>query len=120
MSGETLVEWTYFKKADGQRSLNTTQLGRLELDLATVTPFVSGGIVTRGSGNMEIDQRVRQQRTTAGLGGLVHLGGRSRLRHRDAPRDRLQRRRPRRRHLDGRAQQEVTEGAVAFRMDLRR
>ena len=105
MSGETLVEWTYFKKADGQRSLNTTQLGRLELDLATVTPFVSGGIVsTRQRPNMEIDQRVRQQRTTAGLGGLVHLGGRSRLRHRDAPRkDRLQRRRPRRRHLDGRA-----------------
>jgi hypothetical protein len=120
LSGETLVEWTYFKKADGQRSLNTTQLGRLELDLATVTPFVSGGIVsTRQRPNMEIDQRVRQQRTTAGLGGLVHLGGRSRL-------DIETRRETIDFNDDGLGSdtltaalnREVTEGAVAFRMDL--
>ena len=120
LSGETLVEWTYFKKADGQRSVNTTQLGRLELDLATVTPFVSGGIVsTRQRPNMEIDQRVRQQRATAGLGGRVHLGGRSRL---DIE--------TRRETIDfgddglgsdiltAALNREVTEGAVAFRMDV--
>ena len=79
LSGQTVIEWTYFRKADGQRSLNTTQLGRLEIDLATVTPYISGGVVrTRQRPNMEIDERVRQQRLTTGVGTRVQLGGRSR------------------------------------------
>ncbi len=120
LSTQTVVEWTYFKKADQQRSLNTTQLAKLEVDLATVTPYISGGVVsTRQRPNLEIDERVRQHRTTAGLGGRIHLGGRSRL---DVD--------IRREQLDfgedtlgtdaltAALNREVTEGAIAFRMDL--
>jgi hypothetical protein len=120
LSGQTLIEWTYFQKAEGQRSLNTSQLGRVDIALATVTPFISGGIVsTRQRPNLEIDERVRQQRATAGLGGRVHLGGRSRV-------DVEMRRETIDFGDDGSGSEtlstalnrELTEGAVAFRMDL--
>ena len=120
VSTQTLVEWTYFQKASGQRALNTTQLVRLELDLATLIPYVKGGVIsTRQRPNLEIDERVRQQRTTAGAGSRIRLGGRSRL-DVDLLREQID-------FGDGSAgdagltlalNREVTEGGVAFQVDL--
>lgn len=120
LSTQTLVEWTYFRKADEQRALNTTQLARLELDLATLIPYVKGGVIsTRQRPNLEIDDRVRQQRTTTGAGSRVRLGGRSRL-DVDLLRERID-------FGSGSAgdagltaalNREVAEGSVAFQVDL--
>jgi hypothetical protein len=120
LSTQTLVEWTYFQKSAGQRSFNTSQTGRLEFDLTSVTPFVAGGVVnTRQRPNLEIDQRVRQNRVNAALGTRVELGGRSRIdvdmrREQidfgdDQPGDALVR---------TALNREVTEGGIAFRMDV--
>ena len=77
LSGKTSLEWTYFHKATNQRSLNIQQEGRLDVDLATVTPFLSGSFVrTRTRPNQEIDQRVQQERVAAGVGVAVRTGAR--------------------------------------------
>lgn len=120
LSTQTELEWTYFKKAAGQRAFNTTQLARLEFDLARVMPFVGGGVINmRQRPNLEIDARVRQHRTLSNLGTRVELGGRSRL-DVDARRERIDF------GDDGfgsdelatTLNREVTEGGVAFRMDV--
>ena len=120
LSTQTVFEWTYFRKAAGERSFNTSQAARLELDLATLTPFVSGGVVsTRQRPNLEIDARVRQKRTSAAAGSRVQLGGRSAIdvevrRERvdfgdDAFGDEV---------LTAALNREDTEGTVALRIEL--
>jgi hypothetical protein len=120
LATQTDVEWTYFKKAAGQRAFNTTQLARLEFDLARVTPFVGGGVITtRQRPNLEIDARVRQHRAITSAGARVEFGGRSRL-DVDTRRERIDF------GDDGLGSdelaatlnREVTEGGVAFRMDV--
>jgi hypothetical protein len=77
LSGKTSVEWTYFHKATNQRSLNLQQDGRLDVEMANLTPFVSGSFVrTRARPNQEIDQRVQQERVAAGAGVAVRTGAR--------------------------------------------
>ena len=120
LSTETEVEWTYFKKAAGQRAFNTSQLVKLEFDMARVTPFIGGGVMSmRTRPNLEIDARVRQHRTLTNAGARVELGGRSRL-DADVRRERIDF------GDDGfgsdelaaTLNREVTEGGVAFRMDV--
>jgi hypothetical protein len=120
LSTQSLVEWTYFRKASGQRALNTTQQARLDLDLATLIPYVKGGVVsTRQRPNLEIDDRVRQQRMNTGAGTRVRLGGRTRI-DVDLLREKID--------FGGGSEtdaglsaalnREVTEGGVAFQVDL--
>jgi len=120
LSTQTLVEWAYFQESAGQRSLNTSQTGKLEFDLSSARPYVAGGMVsTRQRPNLEIDQRVRQNRVNAAAGTRVELGGRSRIdvdvrREQidfgdDEPGDAIVR---------AALNREVTEGGVTFRIDL--
>jgi hypothetical protein len=120
LSTQTEVEWTYFNKAASQRAFNSTQLARIEVDLATVTPFVGGGVIsTRQRPSLEIDARVRQHRTLASVGTRVELGGRSRL-DVDARRERLDYGDDGvgSNELAATLNREVSEGGVAFRMDV--
>jgi hypothetical protein len=120
LSTQTLVEWTYFRQSAGQRSFNTSQTGRLEFDLASVTPFIAGGVIsTRQRPNLEIDQRVRQDRVNASLGTRVELGGRSRI-DVDARREQIEfgDDQPGDVLVRTALNREVTEGGISFRMDM--
>jgi hypothetical protein len=80
LAGRTVVDWHYFQEASGQRSLDFTQHGRLDLDLMRLVPRLGGEIVhTRQRPNEEFDQRV-QQRNVAAFGGvMVPIGAKARL-----------------------------------------
>ena len=75
LSGQSSIDWNYFQKLTGQRSLNGAQEGRADLALGYVQPYATGGLArTRQRPNMEIDARVERTITRVGGGFLVHAG----------------------------------------------
>ena len=74
-AGTSSALWTYFKDTTSQRSLDLSQSGRLELDLARLVPFARGTVGrARQRPNLEIDARVRRE-TVEGAAGLELLVG---------------------------------------------
>ena len=61
LSAKVSAQYLYYNEYENQRSWNTNDLGRWELDLTHVTPFVSGNYVnTRERPGYEIDSRSRR------------------------------------------------------------
>ncbi len=78
--GKTGVEWHYFNRLPGERSINLNQDVRAEVELNRVMPFVAGSYVrTRRRPNLEIDARVQQRGTVVAAGTGLRLGTRLRL-----------------------------------------
>ena len=71
---DSQLEWLYFRTFDQQRSFNFSELGRIDLDMVHVSPFVRGEYTqTRQQPTPEIDVRVQQLRTMAGGGMVIRL-----------------------------------------------
>lgn len=80
ISGDSRLEYLYFKSFANQRSLNTDNSARIEVQLARVTPFVSGRFLnTRVRPGFEIDARARRRETTTTAGVDVALFGKTTL-----------------------------------------
>lgn len=80
LSGKTSVEWLYYNDASTQRSINFNQEARAELSLNRIRPYAFGGYLrTRQRPTPEIDLRVQQNTTHAGVGTALLLGSRLRL-----------------------------------------
>jgi hypothetical protein len=71
---DSQVEWIYFRTFDQQRSFNFSEVGRIDLEMVHVTPFVRGEYTqTRQQPTPEIDVRVQQLRTMAGGGMRIRV-----------------------------------------------
>jgi hypothetical protein len=80
LASRTLAEWNHFHKLTEQRSVNLTQHGRVDLDLARFVPYVEAGYLrSRHRPNLEIDARVLQKSRTLAAGVLITLGPRTSL-----------------------------------------
>ena len=80
LSGKTSLEWLYYNEASSQRSFNVNQEGRAELSLNRIRPYAFGAYLrTRQRPTPEIDLRVQQNTTNAGVGTSLLLGSRLRL-----------------------------------------
>jgi hypothetical protein len=80
LTSRTLAEWNHFSKFVEQRSVNVTQLGRVDLDLARIAPYVEAGYVrSRHRPNLEIDARVLQKTQTVAGGVVITVGPRTSL-----------------------------------------
>jgi hypothetical protein len=71
---DSQLEWIYFRTFDQQRAFNFSELGRIDLEMVHVAPFVRGEYTqTRQQPTPEIDVRVQQLRTMAGGGIAIRL-----------------------------------------------
>lgn len=80
ITGKTTLEWLYFADSSTQRSLNLSQEARAEVAMNRVRPYVFGQLLrTRQRPTPEIDLRVQQHATNAGVGTSLLLGSRFRF-----------------------------------------
>ncbi|MGH9172781.1 MAG: outer membrane beta-barrel protein, partial [Vicinamibacterales bacterium] len=80
LTAKTSVEWLYYNDASSQRSVNLNQEARAELVLNRVRPYVFGAYLrTRQRPTPEIDERVQQNTTNAGVGTRLLVGSRFRF-----------------------------------------
>jgi hypothetical protein len=71
---DSQLEWIYFRTFDQQRSFNFSELGRIDVDMVHVAPFVRGEYTqTRQQPTPEIDVRVQQLRTLGGGGVAIRI-----------------------------------------------
>ena len=79
-SGQTLVGFTYFHKAENQRSTDFGQKGRVEVRTVHITPHVAAGYLNSHQRlNAETDARVPRTGVDLTLGVLVPVGVRTSL-----------------------------------------
>jgi hypothetical protein len=75
LTSRTLAEWHHFQKSSSERAVNLNQLGRIDLELTRIAPYLEGSYLrSRHRPNLEIDERVLEQIRTAAAGVLVTLG----------------------------------------------
>jgi hypothetical protein len=80
LSSRTVAEWNYFHRLTEQRSINVTQHGRVDLELARLVPYLEAGYLhSRHRPNLEIDARVLQKSRTLAAGVLITVGPRTSL-----------------------------------------
>jgi hypothetical protein len=80
LSSRTLTAWNYFQRSASQRSVNVNQYGRVDVELARVSPYGEVGYLrSRHRPTLEIDERVLEKTRTLAAGVRVTLGPRTSL-----------------------------------------
>lgn len=78
VTGRSQVDFVYFKRLSQIRSIDTVNVGRVELLFGHVRPFVDGEWAnTRHRRNFEIDLPVRRVDSSLGAGVDVYLSGKT-------------------------------------------
>ena len=73
----TTTDWVHYQKVASQRSFNISNEWRIDADLVSAIPRLTGQYVnTRQRPNEEIDQRVQQLNRSTGVGVTVPIGSR--------------------------------------------